>query len=151
MHAHRKICQSCWTKTLDFHSFYTNIESVQHELYAKMSKSAFDLYQFDDSYMVNVEAILEKDADTVSIDTSLPIDNIKLDEITEPAAAYDDHVWQDNDGDSDSESDCKPLIECKSKRKTSIRDIKKEIEYNDNDEDLSEESDYRPSKKSMCC
>lgn len=151
--AHRKICQSCWTKTLDFHSFYTNIESVQHELYAKVSKSALDTYQFDVSYMVN-EAMLEKDANTVMTDNNVTIDQIKLDEITEPASVYDEPVWQDNfddddDAESDSESDCKPLVECKPKKKTSIRDIKKEIEDDENDEDLSDESDYRPRKKGI--
>lgn len=28
-----QICELCWAKTLDFHSFYTNVEYIQKQLY----------------------------------------------------------------------------------------------------------------------
>lgn len=48
MENEEKICQSCWTKTLDFHSFYTNIEYVQKQLYSSNSN-------LNDSEKINLE------------------------------------------------------------------------------------------------
>lgn len=56
-HESQKICTDCWTKTITFHSFYTNIRNVQDELLAnyhqEYSENTYDLDNADTDYTLD--------------------------------------------------------------------------------------------------
>lgn len=47
------ICQSCWSKTNDFHSFYVTIESKQHQLLEKYGNDIDYAFISKEEYLID--------------------------------------------------------------------------------------------------
>lgn len=74
-----QICETCWLKTIDFHSFYTTIEKAQNNFILKISKTT---------------------ENSICLFTEIKMNSIK---IHQPATKIKDKDWiynDDNDGQS---------------------------------------------------
>lgn len=106
----QKICTDCWTKTITFHSFYTNIRNVQGDLlgnYREYTGNTFDIDNTDIEYALDRPIKAEYNSETPELHAFHQQDNhdegnlkpevkYMFDDIKSDNECADDETFDDN-------------------------------------------------------